>query len=178
MLVRTPTLHIENWTLTYVPIQAGEGLQLCPVREQHQGGHSKKGKCNSAYSIGFLVVTGCNVGLWIELEMDWPPQPLHSCAPGTVTHDKGPISKLRNEIVLAERKLTPYVYAVEYNIRQCPDGGQLDFGHSIHEQGKYNSAYGIGFVVYTCLKNAMNNAMVSSLAATRDTRWRAWTGGL
>ncbi|GMN18701.1 hypothetical protein TIFTF001_048514 [Ficus carica] len=58
--------------------------------------------------------------------MDWPPQPLHSCAPGTVTHDKGPISKLRNEsyaifiiiyvavkiVVLAERKLTPYVYAV------------------------------------------------------------------
>ncbi|GMN64967.1 hypothetical protein TIFTF001_034038 [Ficus carica] len=44
MLVRTPTLHNENWTLTYVPIQAGEGLQLCPVREQHQGGHSKKGK--------------------------------------------------------------------------------------------------------------------------------------
>ncbi|GMN26869.1 hypothetical protein TIFTF001_049322 [Ficus carica] len=38
MLVRTPTLHNENWTLTYVPIQAGEGLQLCPVREQHQGG--------------------------------------------------------------------------------------------------------------------------------------------
>ncbi|GMN23095.1 hypothetical protein TIFTF001_047535 [Ficus carica] len=31
MLVRTPTLHNENWTLTYVPIQAGEGLQLCPV---------------------------------------------------------------------------------------------------------------------------------------------------
>ncbi|GMN27821.1 hypothetical protein TIFTF001_001820 [Ficus carica] len=26
------------------------------------------------------------VGLWIELEMDWPPQPLHSCAPGTVTY--------------------------------------------------------------------------------------------
>ncbi|GMN37081.1 hypothetical protein TIFTF001_006519 [Ficus carica] len=52
------------------------------------------------------------VGLWIELEMDWPPQPLHSCAPGTVTHDKGPTSKLRNEIVLAERKLTSYVYAV------------------------------------------------------------------
>ncbi|GMN21560.1 hypothetical protein TIFTF001_040055 [Ficus carica] len=66
MLVRTPTLHNENWTLTYVPIQAGEGLQLCPVREQHPGGHSKKGKCNSAYSL----------------------------------------------VVLAERKLTPYVYAV------------------------------------------------------------------
>ncbi|GMN56162.1 hypothetical protein TIFTF001_025274 [Ficus carica] len=31
MLVRTPTLHNKNWTLTYVPIQAGEGLQLCPV---------------------------------------------------------------------------------------------------------------------------------------------------
>ncbi|GMN34557.1 hypothetical protein TIFTF001_004754 [Ficus carica] len=57
MLVRTPTLHNENWTLTYVPIQAGEDLQLCPVREQHPEGHSKK-------------------------------------------------------VVLAERKLTPYVYAV------------------------------------------------------------------
>ncbi|GMN65159.1 hypothetical protein TIFTF001_034223 [Ficus carica] len=42
MLVRTPTLHNENWTLTYVPIQAGEDLQLCPVREQHLEGHSKK----------------------------------------------------------------------------------------------------------------------------------------
>ncbi|GMN74423.1 hypothetical protein TIFTF001_054413, partial [Ficus carica] len=30
MLVRTPTLHNKNWTLAYVPIQAGEGLQLCP----------------------------------------------------------------------------------------------------------------------------------------------------
>ncbi|GMN24257.1 hypothetical protein TIFTF001_040550 [Ficus carica] len=39
------------------------------------------------------------VGLWIELEMDWPPQPLHSCAPD-------------NYVVLAERKLTSYVYAV------------------------------------------------------------------
>ncbi|GMN66908.1 hypothetical protein TIFTF001_035972 [Ficus carica] len=27
MLVKTPTL--KNWTLTYVPIQAGKGLQLC-----------------------------------------------------------------------------------------------------------------------------------------------------
>ncbi|GMN57826.1 hypothetical protein TIFTF001_026934 [Ficus carica] len=57
MLVRTPTLHNENWTLTYVPIQAGEDLQLCPEREQQPEGHSKK-------------------------------------------------------VVLAERKLTPYVYAV------------------------------------------------------------------
>ncbi|GMN63596.1 hypothetical protein TIFTF001_032673 [Ficus carica] len=62
--------------------------------------------------------------------------------------------------------------------RRCPDELKLDSGHSNHYQGKCNSAYSIGFVVYTCLKNAMNNAMVSSLAATRDTRWRAWTGGL
>ncbi|GMN59097.1 hypothetical protein TIFTF001_028190 [Ficus carica] len=40
----------------------------------------------------------------------------------------------------------------EYNIRQCPDEGQLNFGHNIHEQGKYNSACSIGFVVYTCLR--------------------------
>ena len=52
MLVRTPTLRNENWTLTYVPVQAGEGLQLCPVGGQHQEGHSKRGKYNSAYSIG------------------------------------------------------------------------------------------------------------------------------
>ncbi|GMN18863.1 hypothetical protein TIFTF001_049866 [Ficus carica] len=26
------------------------------------------------------------VGLWIELEMNWPPQPLHSCAPDMVTY--------------------------------------------------------------------------------------------
>ncbi|GMN59324.1 hypothetical protein TIFTF001_028416 [Ficus carica] len=31
------------------------------------------------------------VGLWFELEMDWPPQPLHSCAPGTDTYVMGPI---------------------------------------------------------------------------------------
>ncbi|GMN53265.1 hypothetical protein TIFTF001_022397 [Ficus carica] len=40
----------------------------------------------------------------------------------------------------------------EYNIRQCPDEGQLNFEHNIHEQGKYNSACSIGFVVYTCLR--------------------------
>ncbi|GMN64551.1 hypothetical protein TIFTF001_033627 [Ficus carica] len=33
------------------------------------------------------------VGLWFELEMDWPPQPLHSCAPGTDTYVMGLISK-------------------------------------------------------------------------------------
>ncbi|GMN67430.1 hypothetical protein TIFTF001_036490 [Ficus carica] len=57
-------------------------------------------------------------------------------------------------------------------------GFQLGIGHSQPKQGKYNSAYSIGFVVYTCLRNAMRNAMVSSLTATLDTRWRAWTGGL
>ncbi|GMN67431.1 hypothetical protein TIFTF001_036491 [Ficus carica] len=35
--------------------------------------------------------------------------------------------------------------------QQCPDGIQLDIGHSQPKQGKYNSAYSIGFVVYTCL---------------------------
>ncbi|GMN22022.1 hypothetical protein TIFTF001_040159 [Ficus carica] len=62
--------------------------------------------------------------------------------------------------------------------QQCPDGIQLSIGHSQPKQGKYNSAYSIGFVVYTCLRNATRYAMVSSLAATHDTRWRAWTGRL
>ncbi|GMN26312.1 hypothetical protein TIFTF001_043983 [Ficus carica] len=65
------------------------------------------------------------VGLWIELEMDWPPQPLHSCVPGTVTHDKGPTSKLRNEIVLAERKLTSYVSAVDESLQSWYQSGSL-----------------------------------------------------
>ncbi|GMN40600.1 hypothetical protein TIFTF001_009832 [Ficus carica] len=38
------------------------------------------------------------VGLWIELEMDWPPQPIHSCAPGQL-------------YLLSESSLS-YVYAV------------------------------------------------------------------
>ncbi|GMN33336.1 hypothetical protein TIFTF001_044784 [Ficus carica] len=66
----------------------------------------------------------------------------------------------------------------QFSTQQCPNGIQLGIGHSQPKQGKYNSAYNIGFVVYTCLRNAMRNAMVSSLAATLDTRWRAWTGGL
>ncbi|GMN19357.1 hypothetical protein TIFTF001_042865 [Ficus carica] len=55
------------------------------------------------------------VGLWFELEMDWPPQPLHNCAPGTDTYVKGPIIIVYVAgviVVLAERKLTSYVYAV------------------------------------------------------------------
>ncbi|GMN68186.1 hypothetical protein TIFTF001_037243 [Ficus carica] len=71
MLVGTPTLHNENWTLTYVPIQAGEDLQLCPVGEQHPEGHSKKGYAK------FIII---------------------------------PVAD--KIVVLAERKLTPYVYAV------------------------------------------------------------------
>ncbi|GMN22029.1 hypothetical protein TIFTF001_043439, partial [Ficus carica] len=79
---------------------------------------------------------------------------------------------------------------LEYSTRRCPDELKLDSGHNNHYQGKYNSAYNIGFVVYTCLRfgNVMKNVMklenaidtcyVSSLATTRDTRWRAWTGGL
>ncbi|GMN66570.1 hypothetical protein TIFTF001_035641 [Ficus carica] len=38
-------------------------------------------------------------GPWFELEIDWPPQPLHGYAPRFI-------------LVLAERKLTTYVYAV------------------------------------------------------------------
>ncbi|GMN23330.1 hypothetical protein TIFTF001_043670 [Ficus carica] len=38
------------------------------------------------------------VGLWIVLEMDWPPQPIHSCAPGQL-------------YLLSESSLS-YVYAV------------------------------------------------------------------
>ncbi|GMN19225.1 hypothetical protein TIFTF001_049900, partial [Ficus carica] len=55
------------------------------------------------------------VGLWFELEIDWPPQPLHSCAPGTNIYVKGPIiivCVVGVIVVLAERKLTSYAYAV------------------------------------------------------------------
>ncbi|GMN27887.1 hypothetical protein TIFTF001_046185 [Ficus carica] len=47
--------------------------------------------------------------------MDWPPQPLYNCAPGTDTYVKGPIIFVGVAgviVVLAERKLTSYVYAV------------------------------------------------------------------
>ncbi|GMN59063.1 hypothetical protein TIFTF001_028154 [Ficus carica] len=48
--------------------------------------------------------------------MDWPPQPLHSCAPGTDTYVKEPIIFVGVAdviVILAERKLTSYVYAVD-----------------------------------------------------------------
>ncbi|GMN68990.1 hypothetical protein TIFTF001_038039 [Ficus carica] len=61
----------------------------------------------------------------------------------------------------------------EYNIRQCPDEGQLNFGHNIHEQGFRNVIKNV-----MKLENAIDTYYVSSLAATCDTRWRAWTGGL
>ncbi|GMN70125.1 hypothetical protein TIFTF001_039169 [Ficus carica] len=35
------------------------------------------------------------VGLWIELEMDWPPRPIHSYAPGTNTYVMGPVNNLQ-----------------------------------------------------------------------------------
>ncbi|GMN42353.1 hypothetical protein TIFTF001_011562 [Ficus carica] len=44
------------------------------------------------------------VGLWIVLEMDWPPQPIHSCAPGTDTYGA------RQLYLLSESSLS-YVYA-------------------------------------------------------------------
>ncbi|GMN21848.1 hypothetical protein TIFTF001_045564 [Ficus carica] len=66
---------------------------------------------------------------------------------------------------------------LEYSTQQCPGELKLDSGHSERKQGKYNSAYSIGFVVYTCLRNVTKNAMiVSSLPVTVDARWRgvAW----
>ncbi|GMN55823.1 hypothetical protein TIFTF001_024954 [Ficus carica] len=79
------------------------------------------------------------VGLWFELEMDWLPQPLHSCAPGTNTYVKGPIIIVCVAgviVVLAERKLTSYVYAVDGpHLVPCPPpdaraqvGGSVDVG--------------------------------------------------
>ncbi|GMN18680.1 hypothetical protein TIFTF001_050830 [Ficus carica] len=84
-------------------IIAGGCLQLRPSQEQHYTGHSRQGKYNSAYNISFCCETYPTslpvsyrpalgrVGLWFELEMDWPPQPLHSCVPGTDTY----VSNLR-----------------------------------------------------------------------------------
>ncbi|GMN71595.1 hypothetical protein TIFTF001_051856, partial [Ficus carica] len=89
----------------------------------------------------------------------------------------------------------------KHSTQQCPGGIKLDIGHSKHKQGKYNSAYCIGFVVYTCLRNVMKDAMkyeryvicyvmpcaikglnammchkVNNLLATADARWKgeAW----
>ncbi|GMN56778.1 hypothetical protein TIFTF001_025896 [Ficus carica] len=78
----------------------------------------------------------------------------------------------------------------EYSTQQCPGGIKLDIGHSEHKQGKYNSAYSIGFVVYTCLRlNAMIcykvcyvmcydmlGYVVNNLLGTDDARWKgeAW----
>ncbi|GMN26466.1 hypothetical protein TIFTF001_040858 [Ficus carica] len=93
MLVRTPTLHNENWTLTYVPIQAGEDLQLCPVREQHPEGHSKKGYAK------FIIV----------------------CVADKI-------------VVLAERKLTPYVYAVAADAKAALNPTEIG-GNRLLEMG-------------------------------------------
>ncbi|GMN74722.1 hypothetical protein TIFTF001_054434 [Ficus carica] len=43
------------------------------------------------------------------------------------------------------------------SMQQCPDGIQLGIGHSQPKQGKYNSAYSIVFVVYTCLNITTKN---------------------
>ncbi|GMN47080.1 hypothetical protein TIFTF001_016257 [Ficus carica] len=79
---------------------------------------------------------------------------------------------------------------LEYSTQQCPGRIKLDIGHREHKQGKYNSAYNIGFVVYTCLRlNAMIcykvcyvmcynmlGYVVNNLLATDDARWKgeAW----
>ncbi|GMN34591.1 hypothetical protein TIFTF001_042085 [Ficus carica] len=86
---KTVFLHNTNvLTVETVPTTVfRDSLLLRPSLEQHNIGHSGRGKYNSAYSIGFVVNTyPSRVGLWFELEMDWPPQPLHSCAPSTYTY--------------------------------------------------------------------------------------------
>ncbi|GMN18990.1 hypothetical protein TIFTF001_042795 [Ficus carica] len=55
------------------------------------------GKTKTKFQVGF--------GSWFELEMDWPPQPLHDSAPRFI-------------VVLAKRKLTTYVYAVAAYVRR------------------------------------------------------------
>ncbi|GMN65381.1 hypothetical protein TIFTF001_034445 [Ficus carica] len=170
MLVRTPTLHNKNWTLTNVPIQAGEGLQLCTVREQHQGGHSKKVVLADRKLMPYVyAVAGLPRSVGSQnFQLSLPKFQVTTAA------------QIRHP--LAPKTRPP---KLEFSTQQCPDGIQLGIGHSQPKQGKYNSAYSIGFVVYTCLniryecmlcRDAMID--VSSLAATLDTRWRAWTGGL
>ncbi|GMN58762.1 hypothetical protein TIFTF001_027861 [Ficus carica] len=100
------------------------------------------------------------------------------------------------------RDLNVLKVELKFSTQQCPDGIQLDIGHS---QPKVQLRLQHRLVVYTCLRNATKNVMlyvvvgldyglswkwtgrpnqfivarpVSSLAATVDTRWRAWTGEL
>ncbi|GMN70565.1 hypothetical protein TIFTF001_039607 [Ficus carica] len=54
-------------------------------------------------------------------------------------------------VIGRKTKSKPKTAISEYRTRQCPDEIKRDIGHSKREQGKYNSAYSIGFVVYTCL---------------------------
>ncbi|GMN65304.1 hypothetical protein TIFTF001_034384 [Ficus carica] len=51
--------------------------------------------------------------------------------------------------LLSESSLS-YVYAVGGNLQLYPEEKQHYVGHN--KRGKYNSAYSIGFVVYTCLR--------------------------
>ncbi|GMN55367.1 hypothetical protein TIFTF001_024485 [Ficus carica] len=53
--------------------------------------------------------------------------------------------------ICSTRDLNVLKTELEYSTQQCPDEHKLDIGHSERKQGKYNSAYSIGFVVYTCL---------------------------
>ncbi|GMN56033.1 hypothetical protein TIFTF001_025149 [Ficus carica] len=103
-----------------------------------------------------------------------------------------PISQGRPAIGEGKRgsKEPSQILDLKYSMQQCPGRIKLDIGHHEHKQGKYNSAYSIGFVVYTCLRlNAMIcykvcNVMcynmlgyvVNNLLATDDARWKgeAW----
>ncbi|GMN70283.1 hypothetical protein TIFTF001_039329 [Ficus carica] len=75
-------------------VMRGDSLLLRPSLEQHNIGHSRRGKYNSAYSIGFVVNTypslmlcGCymlcamlcyEVGLDYGLSWKWTGRPNHS----------------------------------------------------------------------------------------------------
>ncbi|GMN58245.1 hypothetical protein TIFTF001_027348 [Ficus carica] len=75
--------------LTSYVYAVGVNLHWHPKWEQTYFGHSNpeqdQVRWQASLPVTYRPVQG-RVGLWIELEMDWPPQPLHSCAPGTVTY--------------------------------------------------------------------------------------------
>ncbi|GMN69652.1 hypothetical protein TIFTF001_038698 [Ficus carica] len=89
MLVRLPTSYNDQDFLPMSFNEAGVNLHWHPKWEQTYFGHSNpkqdQVRWQASLPVTYRPVQG-RVGLWIELEMDWPPQPLHSCAPGTVTY--------------------------------------------------------------------------------------------
>ncbi|GMN74931.1 hypothetical protein TIFTF001_053274 [Ficus carica] len=109
--------------------EAGINLHWHPKWEQTYFGHSNpeqdRVRWQASLPVTYRPVQG-RVGLWIELEMDWPPQPLHSCTPGYVS------CVADNYVVLAERKLTSYVYAVGGSLQSWYQSGFLLYHFTIY----------------------------------------------